>query len=76
MLPAYKPVLTLERQTIIYRLKLAAGLELKETNVNVPKCDLNEIGDQFHYIFRCIFLMLTERNMFNGECTLSKHYAL
>jgi len=36
MLPAYKPVLTLERQTIIYRLKLAAGLELKETNVNVP----------------------------------------
>ena len=55
MLPAYKPVLTLERQTIIYRLKLAAGLELKETNVNVPKCDLNEIGDQFHYIFRCNF---------------------
>ena len=36
MLPAYKPVLTLELQTIIYRLKPLAGLELKEMNVNIP----------------------------------------
>jgi len=34
MIPVYKPVLTLERQTIIYRLKPAACLELKEMNVN------------------------------------------
>jgi len=36
LVTAYKPVLTLELQTIIYRLKPLAGLELKELNVNVP----------------------------------------
>jgi len=35
VLPAYKPVLTLKLQTMIYRLKPAVGLEFKEMNVNV-----------------------------------------
>jgi len=36
VLSAYKPVLTLELQTSIDRLKPVAGLVWKEMNVNVP----------------------------------------
>ena len=54
MLPAYNPVLTLELQTMSYRLKPAVD-ERK-----CSKCNLNEIGDTYLDI-----LMMTEENIAN-----------
>ena len=33
------------------------------------KCDLNEIGDEFHYLFVCPFLTIPEKNVFLKDIT-------
>ena len=58
MLPAYKPVLTLTSNNYL-PIETVSWLRIERNERKCSKCDLNEIGDQFHYIFRC--------NLFNAD---------
>ena len=45
-------------------IETVSWLRIERNERKSSKCNLNEIGDQFHYMFRCNFLMMTEENMF------------
>ena len=44
--------LNLEQQTISYQSKMVDGKTARENRI-CPLCNNGEIGDQFHYLFKC-----------------------
>jgi hypothetical protein len=43
----------LEQQTISYQLKMVDGKNIARENRICPLCNNGEIGDTFHYLFKC-----------------------